>query len=76
MKKCNYEPAPILLAYILGPILEQSMRQSLIMSNGSFWIFFSRPISAVSLSVAAFLLITAITGFSKKRRLEVVQAQE
>ena len=76
MKKCNYEPAPILLAYILGPILEQSMRQSLIMSNGSFWIFFSRPISAVSLSVAAFLLITAITGFSKKRRLELVQEQE
>ena len=45
MKKCDYEPAPLLLAYVLGPMLEQALRQSLIMSNGSFSIFFVRPIS-------------------------------
>jgi putative tricarboxylic transport membrane protein len=73
MKKCQYEPAPLALAYVLGPMLEKSMRQSLIISNGSFKIFFVRPISAICLGIAAFLLITAITGISKKKRLEVVK---
>ncbi len=39
MKKCDYEPAPLTLAYVLGPMLEQALRQSLIMSNGSPMIF-------------------------------------
>ncbi len=76
MKKCQYEPAPLALAYVLGPMLEKSMRQSLIISNGSFKIFFVRPISAVCLGIAFFLLITAITGLSKKKRLEVVTEQQ
>jgi putative tricarboxylic transport membrane protein len=76
MKKCQYEPAPLVLAYVLGPMLEKAMRQSLIISNGSFKIFFVRPISAICLGIAAFLLITAITGISKKKRLEVVAEQQ
>ncbi len=72
MRKCDYEPAPLILAYVLGPMLEQAMRQSLIISNGSFMIFVSRPISGFCLLVAAFLLVTAVTGFSKKKRLEVL----
>jgi len=72
MKKCEYEPAPLILAYVLGPKMEQAMRQSLIMSDGSFTIFIVRPISGVCLAVAAFLLITAVTGFSKKKRLAVL----
>jgi putative tricarboxylic transport membrane protein len=73
LKKGQYEPAPLVLAYVLGPMLEKAMRQSLIISNGSFKIFFVRPISAICLGIAVFLLITAITGFSKKKRLEVVK---
>ena len=76
MKKCQYEPAPLVLAYVLGPMLEKAMRQSLIISNGSFKIFIVRPISAVCLGIAIFLLFTAITGFSKKKRLEVVNEQQ
>jgi putative tricarboxylic transport membrane protein len=72
LRKCEYEPAPLILAYVLGPMVEQAMRQSLIISNGSFMIFISRPISGFCLGVAAFLLVTAITGFSKKKRLEVL----
>jgi putative tricarboxylic transport membrane protein len=75
LRKCQYEPAPLVLAYVLGPMLEHSMRQSLIISNGSFKIFLLRPISVVCLVVAAFLLITAFTGFFRKKRLEVVQKQ-
>ncbi len=76
LKKCGYEPAPLVLAYVLGPLMEQALRQSLIMSDGSFVVFMARPMSAASLVVAAFLLVTAFTGFSKKRRLEVVKEQQ
>ena len=76
LKKCEYEPAPLVLAYVLGPMMEQALRQSLIISNGSFKIFMVRPISAGSLAVALFLLVTAFTGFSKKKRLEVVKEQQ
>jgi len=73
MRKCDYEPAPLTLAYVLGPMLEQALRQSLIMSNGSPVIFISRPISCICLAVAIFLLITAITAFAGRKRLEMVQ---
>jgi putative tricarboxylic transport membrane protein len=73
MKKCDYEPAPLLLAYVLGPMLEQTFQQSLLISDGSFTIFFVRPISGVCLVVGAFLLITACMTFSKKKRLKVIK---
>jgi len=76
MKKCDYEPAPLTLAYVLGPMLEQSLRQSLIMSNGTASIFLVRPISLIALVVAAFLLVTAFTGFAKQKRLQVVEGED
>ena len=66
LRKFNYEPAPLVLAFILGPMLETAFRQSLIMSDGQFSIFVNRPISAVTLLIACLLL--ASTGFSFYRR--------
>ncbi len=43
MRKFGYEPAPLILAYVLGPMLEQNLRQSLLISQGSFMIFITRP---------------------------------
>jgi putative tricarboxylic transport membrane protein len=54
MKKLNYEAAPLVMAFVLGPLMELNLRRSLILSDGSFQIFLNRPISA------GFLLITAI----------------
>ncbi len=68
-RKCKYEPAPFALAFVLGPILEQAMRQSLLMSDGSFSIFVFRPISVVCLGIAAFLLISGGLSSRKKRIL-------
>ena len=68
MRKYDYEPAPLILAFVLGPMLEQGMRQSLLMSEGSFTIFLVRPISAVSLLIGAFLLIM---GFVKRKKKKV-----
>jgi putative tricarboxylic transport membrane protein len=56
MKKFDFEPAPLAMAYVLSPILESSFRQSLSLSGGSFGIFFSRPISLVCMILVLLLL--------------------
>ncbi|NQV46370.1 MAG: tripartite tricarboxylate transporter permease [Rhodospirillaceae bacterium] len=57
MRKLDYPMAPAVLAIVLGPLAETSMRQSLLMSSGSFDIFFFRPISGVIMVIAIILLI-------------------
>jgi putative tricarboxylic transport membrane protein len=66
LRKFDFEAAPLMLAFILGPIWETSWRQSLIISEGKFSIFLEKPISAIALIFAAFLVITS--GFSYYRR--------
>jgi len=53
MQKVGYEPAPLALAYVLGPVLGTALRQSLALSGGSFTIFFTRPIAATAMAVMA-----------------------
>jgi len=65
-RKFEYEPAPLVMAYILGPMLENSLRQSLMISRGNFSIFFTRPISLSCLAIALFLLVIVI--FLRKQR--------
>jgi putative tricarboxylic transport membrane protein len=60
MRKFDYDAAPLLLAYVLGPMLERSLRQSLILSNGSLAIFFRRPVSVVLLSIALLSLMSPL----------------
>lgn len=70
MRKFGYEPAPLILAYVMGPLLEQSLRQSLLISHGSFLIFISRPISAIALGFAVLLLLSNFLPYFKRRRTE------
>ena len=58
MKKLDYPPAPAVLALVLGPMVEMSLRQSLTISHGSLSIFFTRPISA-TLTVFALISLFA-----------------
>jgi putative tricarboxylic transport membrane protein len=69
MKKYDYEPAPLVLAFVLGPMFENAFRQSLIISGGSPLIFFTRPIAAVFVGIALVLLISplALRAFGRKR---------
>ena len=60
MKRYGFEAAPLVLALILGPLLENSLRQSLIISKGSFLIFLTRPISASFLIVSCFILASPL----------------
>ena len=72
MRKFEYEPAPLVLAYVLAPMLENALRQSLILSGGSFGIFMARPISAGCLLVAAGLLFSSLLPMIRKKREEIV----
>ncbi|MCU0562586.1 MAG: tripartite tricarboxylate transporter permease [Desulfobacterales bacterium] len=56
LRKLDFEPAPLVLALVLGPMLELNFRQSLAMGDGRLLFFFERPISAVILAVAIVLL--------------------
>lgn len=60
MKRLDYDAPPFVLAFILGPMLENALRQSLIISNGSFSIFFTRPISALFIIPALIVLVFPI----------------
>jgi len=76
LKKYEYEPAPLILALVLGPMLESNLRQALILSHGGFSIFIERPISLICLLVACiFLFLPLIPTFrtvkSKIREEEV-----
>ena len=60
MRKFDFEPAPLVLAMILGPQVEASLRRSLIYSRGDLGVFFERPIAAVLLAVALLMLLSPI----------------
>ena len=65
MRKLDYEPAPLVLAFVLGPMFEDNLRRALIVSGGSFSVFLTRPIAAGFLLVAVALL--ASSALSKVR---------
>jgi putative tricarboxylic transport membrane protein len=67
-RKLQFDLGPLLLAFVLGPIMERSLRQALLMSHGSFGIFFTRPISGVLLGVAVlFVLGNLVAAFRAKQ---------
>jgi putative tricarboxylic transport membrane protein len=68
MKKLKYDAPPFILAYVLGPLMEYSLKQSLIYSKGSFMIFLTRPIAATGLAVAVALLLLPLAPRLRTRR--------
>ena len=70
-KKFEYEPAPLILAMVLGPMMEASFQQSLSMGDGRLFFFFERPISATIMTLALLLLFSPLLPFFRKRRILV-----
>ncbi len=66
MRKVGLEPAPMVLAFVLGPMLENALRLSLIKSRGSFAIFFTRPISATCLIIAIALMVVPLLPWFRR----------
>jgi len=66
--KLGCEPAPMLLAFILGPLMEEYLRRALLLSRGNPWVFVQRPISATLLALAVVAICAVlIPAFSKTR---------
>jgi TctA family transporter len=70
--KLGMEPAPLLLGFILGPLMEENLRRAMLISRGDPSVFFTRPISLGMLLVAAFLLVIIVMPFIRKKREEVL----
>jgi TctA family transporter len=73
--KLRCEPAPLLLGFILGPMMEENLRRALLLSRGDWTTFISRPLSA-SLLIAALALVVIVSLPSiKKKREEAFQEE-
>ena len=68
LRKFGFDPAPLVLGLVIAPIFEMSLRQSLIMSNGNWTIFFYRPIAAVLMGICGVLLFLAVLSLVRARK--------
>lgn len=76
MRKLDIPAAPLVLAFVLGPIAENSIRQSLLLSDNSPMIYLQRPISAVLIGLAVLLLLVlTLGGKSRKVREQMIDAE-
>jgi TctA family transporter len=73
LARCGCDPVPLLLGFILGPMMEENLRRALLITNGDPSIFVTRPISAAFLSFAAMLVVLALLPALKTTRDEVFQ---
>ena len=66
--KLKVEPAPMILAFVLGPLMEENLRRALLISRGDPGVFFTRPISAGFLIAAAILLAIMVLPAVRRKR--------
>jgi len=68
--KLECEPAPLILGFILGPLMEENLRRAMLLSRGDATVFFQRPISLTMLLIAALLLVIVLAPAVRKKRDE------
>src|SRR5712672_474820 len=66
--KIGVEPAPFVLGFVLGPMLEENFRRAMLIASGDFFVFLERPISAVLLAVSALLLASLLVPEIRRKR--------
>jgi putative tricarboxylic transport membrane protein len=71
LMKHDFEPAPMLLGFVLGPLMEENLRRAMLIARGDVTVFFTRPISAGLLIVSIIMLVLAVLPMIRKRRDEV-----
>jgi putative tricarboxylic transport membrane protein len=71
--KLGLEPAPMLLGFVLGRLMEEKLRQALALSEGSFMTFLERPLSAMLLLLALVIVVIAVLPAVRKGREEAFQ---
>ncbi len=75
-KKFEYEVAPLILALVLGPMFEEALFRSLLLSSGDLTIFVSRPISGALLGVAVLILVFPLLPWFRKKREVIEELKE
>jgi putative tricarboxylic transport membrane protein len=73
--KLSCEPAPLLLGFILGPMMEENLRRALLLSRGDWGTFFTRPLSAGLLIAAALMIVVVMLPSIKNKREEAFQEE-
>jgi len=68
LAKLECEPAPLLLGYVLGPLLEENLRRALLISRGDPTVFFTRPISLVFMIATALILVVMVVPAARRKR--------
>jgi putative tricarboxylic transport membrane protein len=68
MLRLSLDPAPLMLGFILGPMLEENFRRALLLSRGSFTIFVTRPISGTLMGLIALFVLWQLTAFVRQAR--------
>jgi TctA family transporter len=68
--KLQCEPAPLILGFVLGPMMEENLRRAMLLSRGDPSVFFTRPLSVVFLLLALAMLLTVAVPAIRKRREE------
>jgi TctA family transporter len=76
LRKFDCEPAPLLLGFILGPLLEEHLRRAMLLSAGDASVFVTRPISLGMLVVAGLLLAAVLAPVLRRKREEVFVEEE
>jgi putative tricarboxylic transport membrane protein len=71
--KLKCEPAPMLLGFILGPMMEENLRRAMLLSRGDASTFINRPLSAIMLAMAAVMLLVVVAPSIRKKREEAFQ---
>lgn len=62
LMRLSLDPSPLMLGFILGPMLEENFRRAMLLSRGSFDVFVTRPISATLLALIVFLMAVGVVG--------------
>ncbi|MFN4310718.1 MAG: tripartite tricarboxylate transporter permease [Ferrovibrio sp.] len=74
--KLDCEPAPLLLGFILGPMMEEYLRRAMVLSRGDAMVFIERPISAVMLGLAVLALVVVFSPAIRRKREEAFHEEE
>jgi len=73
--KLDCEPAPLLLGFVLGPMMEENLRRAMLLSRGDPSVFLTRPLSAVMLAAAVLLIIVIALPNMRRKREEAFQEE-
>jgi putative tricarboxylic transport membrane protein len=76
MRLLDYEPAPLLIGFVLGPMMEENFRRAMLFSRGDYMTFINQPVSGTLLALSALLLLWAVWSAFRNRSRRRVSTKE